>query len=162
MASRAVSENKWIALCNSEGACHRPGPNWAESAAGKKNARDRQTNRPRAHKTAPDYLRPGLASLFPRPSQMLRTDTPRRLPCPCQRTAARSEKGLLPGSELDESSIDPLVVHLTSKCRREDCQAKSEGSARFSRREQHIFWCDAPAATIGGVKFPIRRSEVIP
>lgn len=78
-------------------------------------------------KIAHNYLRPGLASLFPRPSQVQRTDTPRRLPCPGRRFPTRSGKGLLPGSELDESSIDTLVVHLTSKCMDEDCQAKSEG-----------------------------------
>jgi hypothetical protein len=57
--------------------------------------------------------------------------------------------------------MDALVVHLTSKGRREDCQAKSDGSARFSRREQHIFWRDTSATAMVGVKIPVRRAKVI-
>jgi hypothetical protein len=57
--------------------------------------------------------------------------------------------------------MEALVSHLTTKCRRKDCQAKSAVSARFSRIEQHIFYDDAPAAAICGVKIPIRRSQVV-
>jgi hypothetical protein len=56
----------------------------AESAERKKNARDRQSHRPRAHKTALLTFRPGLASLSLRPLQVQRTDTPRTLPCPAK------------------------------------------------------------------------------
>jgi hypothetical protein len=32
---------------------------------------------------------------------------------------------------------------------------------RFLRRKQHIFWSDAPAAAIGGVKIPVGGAEVV-
>ena len=54
-----------------------------------------------------------------------------------------------------------LVSHLTTKCRRKDCQAKSADSARFSGVEQHIFRGDTSAAAIGGVKIPVRLANVV-
>jgi len=52
-----------------------------------------------------DYLRPGLASLSPRPSQVQRTDTAWEVPCPGREFPAGSARQLLPGSDLDGSSI---------------------------------------------------------
>jgi hypothetical protein len=93
-------------------------------------------------KTRPDYLRPGLASLFPRthsgwgryrPEPVGEDDpmVPARLPLKAARKLGRASgvakrTRLLPGSEIDETSIslkneDNSLV----KSRRRVCQAKS-------------------------------------